>query len=217
MLMPIDDERNNLHSVEFPESFDPNSRPLYDNKAISDAIATLLTSVGEDPSRPGLAGTPQRVARMYQELFDGYRQDLQRLINGAIFEAESRGMVTVKDIEFFSLCEHHLLPFSGKVHVAYIPGKWIIGLSKIPRIVDMFARRLQIQERLTQQIAECLNNVLEPMGVAVRVEGAHFCATMRGVKQSNTKMITDTMLGVFHENSHTRSEFFSSVACTSHK
>jgi GTP cyclohydrolase I len=163
--------------------------------------------VGEDPEREGLLKTPNRVARMYDELLSGYRTNPVKLINNALFEVEYDDMVIVRDIEFFSLCEHHMLPFFGRAHVAYIPRKQVIGLSKIPRIVDMFARRLQVQERMTRQIADFINEVLDPMGVAVVAEGVHMCSMMRGVKKIEASMTTSAMLGIFRENHITRSEF----------
>ena len=168
----------------------------------------LLTILGEDPSREGLQRTPERVARMYTELLSGYQTDLTGLVNGAIFETEYQDMVLVRDLQFYSLCEHHMLPFFGRAHVAYIPDGKIIGLSKIPRLVDMFARRLQVQERMTQQIAETLEDILHPRGIAVVVEGAHMCAMMRGVKKSEASMVTSAMLGSFREDDRLRGEFY---------
>lgn len=205
--------QDNIYPVEFLEQFDLHPQRDHDADGVSAAITALLTAVGEDPSRQGLVGTPKRVARMYRELLNGYLQDPQRLINGAIFDdVDYREMVIVKDIEFFSTCEHHMLPFWGKAHVGYIPCKRIIGLSKIPRIVDTFARRLQIQERLTQQIAKFLDEVLQPVGVAVVLDGAHFCSIMRGVKKSEARMTTSAMRGAFRDNGTTRAEFLSLIA-----
>ena len=174
---------------------------------IEDAVREILTSVGEDTQREGLLRTPDRVARMYDELLAGYHVDPIALVNEALFNVEYDEMIVVKDIEFFSLCEHHMLPFYGRAHVAYIPSDKVIGLSKIPRIVEMFARRLQVQERMTQEIAALLEQVLEPQGVGVVVEGAHMCSMMRGVKKENARMVTSAMLGNFKENSKTRNEF----------
>lgn len=174
---------------------------------IESAVRDILTNVGEDPQREGLRRTPDRVARMYDELLAGYHVDPVALVNDALFDVEYDEMIVVKDIEFFSLCEHHMLPFYGRAHVAYIPSDKVIGLSKIPRIVEMFARRLQVQERMTQEIAALLDQVLEPLGVAVVVEGAHMCSMMRGVKKENARMVTSAMLGSFKENSKTRNEF----------
>ena len=174
---------------------------------IEEAVRTILASVGEDPDREGLFRTPHRVAKMYDELLAGYHVDPVKLVNGALFDVEYDEMVIVKDIEFFSMCEHHMLPFYGRAHVAYIPRSKVIGLSKIPRIVEMFARRLQVQERMTRQIADMIEEVLDPLGVAVVVEGAHMCSMMRGVKKEHPRMVTSAMLGSFKENAMTRNEF----------
>jgi GTP cyclohydrolase IA len=174
---------------------------------IETAVRTILENVGEDPEREGLQRTPHRVAKMYDELLAGYSVDPVALVNGALFDVEYDEMIIVKDIEYFSMCEHHMLPFYGRAHVAYIPGKKIIGLSKIPRIVEMFARRLQVQERMTRQIAELIEEILQPQGVAVVVEGSHMCSMMRGVKKEHPRMVTSTMLGSFKENAMTRNEF----------
>ncbi|MFW6069225.1 MAG: GTP cyclohydrolase I FolE [Chloroflexota bacterium] len=176
-------------------------------ETIEDAVREILTSVGEDPDREGLVRTPDRVARMYDELLAGYHVDPVALVNDALFNVEYDEMIVVKDIEFFSLCEHHMLPFYGRAHVAYVPSDKVIGLSKIPRIVEMFARRLQVQERMTQEIATLLDHVLKPQGVGVVVEGAHMCSMMRGVKKENARMVTSAMLGNFKENPKTRNEF----------
>jgi GTP cyclohydrolase I len=178
---------------------------------IEAAVEEILINVGEDPAREGLERTPQRVARMYDELLAGYDVDPLALINNALFDVEYDEMVLVKDIEFYSLCEHHMLPFVGKAHVAYMPDSKVIGLSKIPRIVDMFARRLQVQERMTRQIADFLDAVLHPKGVAVVVEGAHMCSMMRGVKKANARMTTSAMLGSFKDNPQTRAEFLAHI------
>lgn len=178
------------------------------NLAIEEAVRTILSSVGEDPEREGLLKTPHRVAKMYAEVLAGYHIDPEELVNGALFDVEYDEMVVVRDIEFFSMCEHHMLPFFGKAHVAYLPGDKVIGLSKIPRLVDMFARRLQVQERMTRQIAELLNEVLHPQGVAVVVEGQHMCSMMRGVKKEHPRMVTSTLIGSFKENPLTRQEFW---------
>lgn len=177
------------------------------NGSVEEAVYDLLTKIGEDPQRQGLQRTPERVARMYAELTAGYHVDPDMLINEAIFDIDYDEMVTVKDIDFYSLCEHHILPFFGKAHVAYIPEGKIIGLSKIPRIVEMYARRLQVQERMTVQIADFLDEALHPQGVAVVVEGKHMCAVMRGVKKENAKMVTSAMRGGFKRDQRTRSEF----------
>ncbi len=163
-------------------------------------VRALLTSLGEDVERLGLERTPERVARMYRELLSGYHMDARAVINGALFPSEYEGIVVVRDIEFHSLCEHHLLPFFGRAHVAYLPDKQVVGLSKIPRIVDMFAHRLQLQEQMTQQIAECLQDVLQPRGVAVTVEGVHTCMLIRGVEKTGARMVTRTLLGAFKDD-----------------
>lgn len=178
------------------------------NGRVSTLITDLLSALGENPAREGLERTPDRVSRMYDELLAGYRMDLPTLVNGALFEGDYDDLVVVDNIEFTSMCEHHLLPFYGRAHVAYLPKGRIIGLSKIPRIVEMFARRLQIQERMTRQIADAVVEVLAPAGVAVLVEGVHMCAKIRGVKKSDMHMKTRTMRGAFKEDSGLREEFF---------
>jgi GTP cyclohydrolase I len=175
------------------------------------AMVDILVAIGEDPQREGLVRTPARIARMYKELTAGYHVDPARLLNDAIFHIGYDEMVIVRDIDFYSLCEHHMLPFLGQAHVAYIPDGTVIGLSKIPRIVEMFARRLQIQERMTEQIAAFLHETLNPLGVAVVVEGLHMCAAMRGVKKANARMVTSAMLGTFKENHASRAEFFDHI------
>jgi GTP cyclohydrolase IA len=183
-----------------------------DLSRIEKAVTEMLSAVGEDPQREGLQRTPERVARMYLELLDGYRQDPIALVNDALFEETYDEMVLVRDIEFYSLCEHHMLPFMGRAHVAYIPNGRVIGLSKIPRLVDMFAHRLQVQERMTRQIAEFINELLHPLGVAVVVEGLHLCSAMRGVKKHQARMTTSTMLGGFRKNAATRQEFLDNIS-----
>ena len=175
------------------------------------ATRDILHAIGEDVNREGLLDTPKRVARAYAELTAGYHVDPVRLINDAIFDVNYDEMVIVRDIDFYSLCEHHLLPFLGQVDVAYIPKGKVIGLSKIPRIVEMFARRLQVQERMTQEIAEFLDQTLQPLGVAVVAEGLHMCAAMRGVKKANARMVTSAMIGTFKTNQTTRNEFFNHI------
>ena len=167
----------------------------------------LLKKIGEDPSRPGLKNTPKRCVEAMQFLTSGYDQDLKKIVNGALFPADTDGMVIVKDIECYSLCEHHLLPFTGKVHVGYIPGKHVIGLSKIPRIIDMFARRLQVQERLGQQICDALQDILKPQGIGVVIEASHFCMMMRGVQKQHSVAITSHVAGSFKRDARTRQEF----------
>jgi GTP cyclohydrolase I len=181
------------------------------NEQIEEAMRTILENIGEDPEREGLLRTPNRVAKMYAELTAGYHVDPQALINDAIFSVDYDEMVMVKDIEFASLCEHHMLPFMGRVHVAYIPDGKVIGLSKIPRIVEMYARRLQVQERMTVQVADFIDAALHPLGVAVVAEGVHLCSVMRGVKKANAKMITSAMRGVFRTDPKTRAEFMGHV------
>ncbi len=170
-------------------------------------ISGVLTEIGEDPDREGLQKTPYRVAKAYRFLTQGYHRDIKKVMNEAVFEENYNEMVIVKDIDYYSLCEHHLLPFFGKCHIAYIPDGKIIGLSKIPRIVDVFARRLQVQQRMTQQIAEALQEALNPQGVAVVCEGRHMCMMMRGVQRQNAAATTSEMLGVFESNAKTREEF----------
>lgn len=198
----------------------PGRRPIDDTETgerseligcegIETAIRAILRSVGEDPDREGLIGTPDRIRRMYAELTRGYRMDPTVLINEALFEVDYDELVIVKDIDYYSLCEHHLLPFFGQAHVGYLPRGKVLGLSKIPRIVEMYARRLQIQERMTRQIADFISETINPLGVAVVVEGVHMCSMMRGVKKDNVKMVTSSMLGGFRKSAKTRSEFMS--------
>lgn len=178
---------------------------------LSSLVRDLLVDLGEDPERPGLQRTPLRVARSLEFLTDGYRMDLAKIVNGAIFAESANEIVLVKDIEFYSLCEHHLLPFYGRIHVGYIPDGRVIGLSKLPRIVEMYARRLQLQERMTVQIAEAVQEVLRPDGVAVVAEAAHLCMMMRGVAKQSSTATTSCMLGSFRDDPRTRSEFLALV------
>jgi len=171
----------------------------------------FLQEIGEDPNREGLQKTPLRVAKMYEFLTKGYKQDVHAIMNGAVFKEQYSEMVIVKDIEFFSLCEHHLIPFFGKAHIAYIPNGKLIGLSKMPRIVEIFARRLQVQERMTQQIADTLYTYLNPLGVAVVLEARHLCMIMRGVEKINSVATTSAMLGAFRNDVKTRSEFLTLI------
>ena len=187
-----------------------------DDESIADLMQKLLLKVGEDPGRPGLVRTPQRADKALRFLTSGYETDLQSIVNGALFDENCDEMVVVKDIEFYSMCEHHLLPFFGTMHVAYLPNNRLIGLSKIPRIVDMFARRLQLQERLTHQVAETLFEVLRPKGVGVICEARHFCMMMRGVEKQHSGTVTSSMLGGFRERKETRDEFLSLVSARSH-
>lgn len=182
-----------------------------DEGAVAIHIREILLALGEDPSREGLLSTPMRSEKALRFLTSGYTADIHKIVNGAIFNERCDEMVVVKDIEFFSLCEHHLLPFYGKAHVAYIPKNKIIGLSKIPRLVDVFARRLQVQERMTQQIAACLQEVLDPQGVAVITEARHFCMMMRGVEEQHSSTTSSAMLGEFRRRKETRDEFLSHV------
>lgn len=179
--------------------------------SIEDAVREILREIGEEPDRQGLKHTPERVAKMYKELTTGYNISPQEIVNGAIFDIKYDEMIVVKDIEFYSLCEHHLLPFFGKCNVAYIPNGRVIGLSKIPRIVELFSRRLQVQEALTVQIAEFLSDLLKPQGVAIVAEGYHLCMAMRGVKKSEASMLTSSMSGAFKRDERTRIEFLSLI------
>lgn len=178
---------------------------------MEDLVRELIIRLGEDPNREGLANTPKRAVASLKYLTHGYRQDVQKVLNQAVFEENYDEMVVVKDIDVFSLCEHHLLPFFGKAHVAYIPNGKIIGLSKIPRLVEIFARRLQVQERLTSQVAECLMDALKPCGVGVVIEAVHLCMAMRGVEKKDSLCATSAMLGSFRESDRVRSEFLSLI------
>jgi GTP cyclohydrolase I len=184
----------------------------YANAAIEDSVRNMLFMLGEDPNREGLLNTPLRVRKMYREVLSGYDTDPVALINNALFDVAYDDAVIVRDIELQSFCEHHLLPFMGRAHVAYIPNGKVIGLSKIPRIVDMFARRLQVQERLTTQVADFLEETLQPAGVAVVVEAAHMCAAIRGVRKANSRMVTSTMRGVYKTDSDLRREFMEHIS-----
>ena len=184
---------------------------MVENNKIADLTKLLLKEIGEDPNREGLIKTPSRVSKAWSFFSRGYNQDVDEIINDAIFNEDAKDMVVVRDVEFFSLCEHHLIPFFGKAHVAYIPNGKVVGLSKIPRIIDMFSRRLQVQERLTRQIAETIQDVLEPIGVAVIMEGQHMCMQMRGVEKQNSLTTTSSMLGKFRQSDRTRAEFLSII------
>ena len=182
-----------------------------ENDKIENLTKQLIEEIGEDPSREGLLKTPSRVSKAWSFFSRGYNQDLDEIINNAVFNENATDMVVVRDVEFFSLCEHHLIPFFGRAHVAYLPNGKVIGLSKIPRIIDMFSRRLQVQERLTRQIAETVKEILDPIGVAVIMEGQHMCMQMRGVEKQNSLTTTSSMLGKFRESDRTRSEFLSII------
>ncbi len=189
----------------------PRRRPA----SIAKEFDKILRAIGEDPAREGLLKTPSRAADALDFLTSGYRTKLKDVLNGALFTVKYDEMVIVKDIEFFSLCEHHMLPFFGKIHVAYIPRDKVVGLSKVPRIVDMFARRLQVQERLTQQIAQCVEEAIDPLGVGVIAEARHLCMMMRGVEKQHSGAVTSAMLGAFRSHKETRDEFLSLVSHTS--
>ena len=183
-----------------------------DTQAVEEAVESMLRALGEDPDREGLQNTPRRVARMYTELLNGDHIDPERLVNDALFNVSYDEMVLVRDIEFYSMCEHHMLPIIGRAHVAYIPNGKVLGLSKIPRIVDMYARRLQVQERMTRQIADFISELLAPQGVAVVVEALHLCMSMRGIKKQDARMTTSAMHGGFRTNVATRQEFLDNIS-----
>ncbi len=202
-----------MENLDFDDTIlEPGWEDKIDFKTIDAAVQQIIKAVGEDPEREGLQKTPMRVARMYAELFAGYRTDPVALVNDAIFEVKYDEMVLVRDIEFYSLCEHHMLPFIGRAHVAYLPDGKVLGLSKIPRIVDMYARRMQVQERMTRQIADFLRDLLKPQGVAVVVEAMHLCSMMRGVKKHDARMTTSAMHGAFRANLATRQEFLDNIS-----
>ena len=188
--------------------------PKREERSIVPQVREMLARLVEDPAREGLLRTPERVDQALKFLTGGYRADIQKVVNGALYEVKYDEMVVVKDIEFFSLCEHHLLPFFGKIHVAYLPRHKVIGLSKLPRIVDVFARRLQIQERLTQEVAQTIQEVVNPLGVGVICEARHFCMMMRGVEKQHSGAMTSAMLGAFRDRKETRDEF---LALVNHK
>jgi GTP cyclohydrolase IA len=185
--------------------------PERDSASIAPLMREILARIGEDPGREGLRRTPERVDQALRFLTSGYEKDIRKIVNGALYEVKYDEMVVMKDIEFFSLCEHHLLPFFGKVHVAYLPAMRVLGLSKIPRIVDVFARRLQIQERMTQEIARTIQDIVEPVGVGVVCEARHFCMMMRGVEKQHSGVTTSAMLGAFRDQKSTRDEFLALV------
>jgi GTP cyclohydrolase I len=186
-------------------------QPKSDEDSIAPQILEILGRLGENPRRDGLLRTPERVDKALKFLTSGYRMDIRKIVNGALYEVKYDEMVVVKDIEFFSLCEHHMLPFFGKMHVAYLPKTKVIGLSKIPRIVDAFARRLQIQERLTQEVAQTIQEIIDPVGVGVICEARHFCMMMRGVEKQHSGAMTSAMLGAFRDRKKTRDEFLALV------
>jgi GTP cyclohydrolase IA len=214
-LRPLPDHvRRIVDEMENDMGEDAIAPPLVPGTSgrIEAAVREILVEIGEEPDREGLRGTPERMHRMYYELTAGYHVDPDRLINHAVFEVDYSEMVVVKDIPFYSLCEHHLLPFFGSAHVAYVPDGRVVGLSKIPRIVEMYARRLQVQERMTQQVGDFLMERLAPKGVGVVLEATHMCAAMRGVRKPGTVMTTAAVLGLFRRNDKTRAEFFAHLA-----
>jgi GTP cyclohydrolase I len=202
----MSNDRKRIEELSLSDSYSAGTRD-----SIADHARKILLEIGEDPNRDGLRRTPERFEKAFRFLTSGYQQDPEKLLNGAMFTVSYDQMVLVKDIEFYSLCEHHLLPFFGKCHVAYIPDKKVVGLSKIPRLVNMFARRLQIQERLTNQIANAIQQKINPLGVGVVVEGRHLCMVMRGVEKQHSQTVTSAMLGSFKDNPKTREEFLSLI------
>jgi GTP cyclohydrolase I len=207
-------QQRRLKQNEMPEEASMKStteKPTLTSASFEDLVREMVVRLGEDPKREGLVDTPERVHKAYEFLTRGYKEDPEKLLKGALFTVTYDEMVIVKDIEMFSLCEHHMLPFFGKVHIAYIPNGKVIGLSKLPRLVELFSRRLQIQERLTTQIAETIQQVIEPQGVGVVIEARHLCMMMRGVEKQHSAAVTSSMLGCFRHEEETRSEFLSLI------
>jgi len=203
-----------MEDIDFDDNLadELDAKRKIDIGEVQSAVLRILQAIGEDPNRDGLMGTPERIARMYTELLSGYQMDPLKLVNGALFDIKYDEMVIVRDIEFYSLCEHHMLPFMGRVHVSYIPDGKVLGLSKIPRIVDLYAHRLQVQERMTRQIADFIRDLLHPQGVAVVVEALHLCMSMRGVQKHNARLTTSAMHGAFRSNLATRQEFLDNIS-----